>query len=187
MSNLSLYTPRENVRHGRWMQLYCFEAFALLAQDCMSHADQAVEREIKLHHHAITYLSTYYLPQKRQDSQSIRKFVLHNFTKKVQGNVQVIVARLRRKTTCFSLVPALPACLPDKYDDDIAEILTHDLYLMEGYSPRVEQSVASCSAIASNSALFLLAISGLYMLPKAAGRSREYTCGNNNTLGSQLF
>ena len=46
---------------------------------------------------------------------------------------------------------------------------------MEGYSPRVEQRVASCSAIASSAALFPEAMSGLYMLPKADGRSSEYT------------
>ena len=55
----------------------------------------------------------------------------------------------------------------------IVLFVTHALYLMDGYSPRVEQRVASCSAIASSAALFPGAMSGLYMLPKADGRSRE--------------
>jgi len=46
---------------------------------------------------------------------------------------------------------------------------------MDGYSPRVEQSVAICSAIFSSSPLRLLAADGLKTVLKASGRSKEKT------------
>lgn len=53
---------------------------------------------------------------------------------------------------------------------------THLRYLTDGYSPRVAQRVAICSAMRSMFAFLRLMNEGLYMQAKVSRESSEKTC-----------
>ncbi len=63
-------------------------------------------------------------------------------------------------------------------------VCTYALYLMEGYSPKVEHSVAICSAIFSSSELRSCARFGLNTYWNASWRSNENTFKRIRTLPS---